>query len=369
MTITRHKQLPLSQRITSNLPIGTAANMPGSMASQTPANELIPLPRELYLETTNRCNELCDQCPRTHLKREADRDLSLEEVIAITDQLPVLERVVLHGLGEPLLNPQLPQIIAHLRKRGAMVLFNSNAVALSERLGRALIEADLSELRISLDGATARTYARVRGVSEKTLPKIVRNLARFTQIQRELGATQPRLSFWFTAMRENLPELPRLVDIALETGVGELYVQRLIYFGSGLAREEQALFQRAQQEEIAIIEQTQQRCAAHGLRFRATGSSTPIDYLHKTAEEQARRPWSPCQRPRKLAYITATGNVFSCCFAPFHPGPASTRVLGNVFAQPFAEIWNGPRYRAFRAAFESDEPWDQCAGCGSKWSL
>src|SRR5215469_11330849 len=92
--------------------------------------EVVPLPHELYLESTNRCNELCDQCPRTHLKREPDRDLSLAEVIAITDQLPVLERVVLHGLGEPMLNPELPAIVAHLRGRGAYVLFNSNATAL-----------------------------------------------------------------------------------------------------------------------------------------------------------------------------------------------------------------------------------------------
>src|SRR5215813_5819996 len=166
-------------------------------AAPEPAlTEIVPLPRELYLESTNRCNELCDQCPRTHLGREADRDLSLDEVMGITNQLPALERVVLHGLGEPLLNPQLPAIVAHLRGRGAYVLFNSNATALSERLGRALIDADLNELRVSLDGATAQTYARVRGVNERTLPKIIRNLATFTKLQRYLGAERPRLSFW-----------------------------------------------------------------------------------------------------------------------------------------------------------------------------
>jgi MoaA/NifB/PqqE/SkfB family radical SAM enzyme len=353
MQLTQLSRLPASQRSS------------GGLAS----SEVVPLPSELYLETTNRCNELCDQCPRTHLKREVERDLSLAEVIQITDQLPVLERVVLHGLGEPMLNPELPAIVAHLRRRGAYVLFNSNATALSEKMGRGLIEADLNELRVSLDGATAQTYARVRGVSEKTLPKIIRNLSAFTRLQRELGAERPRLSFWFTAMRENLPELPRLVDIALETGVREIYVQRLIYFGEGLEREEQAIFHHAQQQELEIIRQTEQRCQEHGLAFRATGATTPIEYISQKADEVARRPWSPCQRPRKLAYITSTGNVFSCCFAPFHPGPASTRVLGNAFEQRFADIWNGPRYQAFRAAFDSDEPWDQCAGCGSKWSL
>ena len=289
-------------------------------------------------------------------------------MIRITDQLPALQRVVLHGLGEPLLNPQLPAIIAHLRSRSAYVLFNSNATALSERMGGALIGANLNELRVSLDGARPETYARVRGVNAKALPKIIRNVAAFTRLRAELDANLPRVSFWFTAMRENLPELPRLVDIALETGVREIYVQRLIYFGEGLAREDQALFRRAREEEVEIIAETGRRCAEHGLAFQATGSTTPVEYITRGAEE-ARRPWGGCQRPRKLAYITATGNVFSCCFAPFHPGPSATRILGNVFERPFAEIWNGPRYQAFRAAFDSDQPWDQCAGCGSKWSL
>jgi MoaA/NifB/PqqE/SkfB family radical SAM enzyme len=339
-----------------------------SATTEMPTTEIVPLPRELYLESTNRCNELCNQCPRTHLGREADRDLSLDAVIGITDQLPVLERVVLHGLGEPLLNPQLPAIVAHLRGRGAYVLFNSNATALSERMGRALIEANLNELRVSLDGARPETYARVRGVNEKALPKIIRNIAAFTRLRDELGVNLPRVSFWFTAMRENLPELPRLVEIALETGVREIYVQRLIYFGEGLAREEQALFRRAREEEVEIIAETGRRCAEAGIAFQATGSTTPVEYITRGTEE-ARRPWGGCQRPRKLAYITAIGNVFSCCFAPFHPGPSATRILGNVFERPFAEIWNGPRYQAFRAAFDSDRPWDQCAGCGSKWSL
>jgi radical SAM protein with 4Fe4S-binding SPASM domain len=328
----------------------------------------LPLPHELYLESTNRCNEKCDQCPRTHLGREPDRDLSFAEVRAITDQLPVLERVVLHGLGEPLMNSELPAIIAHLRGRGAHVLFNTNALLLNERRTRALIAADLNELRISLDGATPGTYARVRGVNEKALPLIVANLQRFTRLQRELGAARPVASLWFTAMRENIEELPQVVDIAAATGVPEVYVQRFIYFGKGLAQAEQALFARSQQHELEIIQAAGARCQELGIRFRATGAATPAEYLAR-GEQRDARPWAGCQRPYKLAYITAHGNVFSCCFAPFHPGRASERKLGNVFEQPFATIWNGERYRAFRTAFESDTPWDQCAGCGSKWSL
>lgn len=343
--------------------------MPNTTGAPEHAAAPLPLPRELYLESTNRCNELCDQCPRTHLGRETDRDLKLAEAQAIIDQFPALDRVVLHGLGEPMLNPDLPAIVSYLWQRGTYVLFNTNATALSERMGRALIDAGLNELRVSLDGASPEMYARVRGVSPKTLPKILRNVARLVELKAEMRSEVPRLSFWFTAMRENLHELPQLVDHALATGVREIYVQRFIYFGSGLAQEDQALYRRAREEEVALIAATAARCQEHSITFRATGAATPAEYIGQAAAVEDRRPWSPCRRPTTLAYITATGNVFSCCFAPFHPGPAATRVLGNVFTTPFAAIWNGARYQAFRAAFDSDEPWDQCAGCGTNWSL
>jgi MoaA/NifB/PqqE/SkfB family radical SAM enzyme len=328
----------------------------------------LPLPRELYLESTNRCNERCDQCPRTHLGREAEKDLTLAEMCSITDQFDTLDRVVLHGLGEPLMNPELPAMVAHLRGRGAHALFNTNALLLNERRALALIAADLSELRVSLDGATPATYARVRGVNEKALPVIVANVRRFRALQLELRAARPVVSLWFTAMRENIEELPRVVELAAETGVSEVYVQRFIYFGKGLAQAEQALFARARERELALIQQADARCRELSIQFRATGAATPIEYLARGAQPGA-RPWSGCHRPHSLAYITAHGTVFSCCFAPFHPGRVSERQLGNALERPFAEIWNGDRYRAFRQAFASDAPWDQCAGCGSKWSL
>lgn len=338
------------------------------------ARQVLPLPRELYIESTSRCNETCDQCPRTHLGREPDRDITLAEVRQIVDQLPSVERVVLHGLGEPLMNDELPQIVAYLHERGAYTLFNSNALLLNEARGRALIEAGLDELRISMDGATPATYARVRGVNQRALPHIVRNLTAFETLKRSLGASTPRTSLWFTAMRENIGELPQLVEIAARTGVPEVYVQRFIYFGKGLAQEEQALFHHAQDRERSLIADAEAQCKALGIRFAATGATTPAVYLgrpSKRGETQPNptRPWAGCHRPYALAYITAHGNVYSCCFAPFHPGPWRERVLGNAFTQSMPEIWHGDRYAAFRAAFESDTPWSQCAGCGTKWSL
>src|SRR5439155_13300251 len=88
------------------------------------------LPEELYLEVTNRCNLRCRTCPQFFGMSEASADLTVERVAQIAAQLPRLKRAVLHGIGEPLLNPHLPQIVTLLKARGVHVLFNTNGTLL-----------------------------------------------------------------------------------------------------------------------------------------------------------------------------------------------------------------------------------------------
>src|SRR5580693_4515714 len=57
----------------------------------------------LYLETTNRCNLLCTTCPRTYEQLEPEADMPWELFTSLIDQYPNIARVVLHGIGEPML--------------------------------------------------------------------------------------------------------------------------------------------------------------------------------------------------------------------------------------------------------------------------
>jgi MoaA/NifB/PqqE/SkfB family radical SAM enzyme len=327
----------------------------------------LTLPRSIYIEPTSRCNEFCQQCPRTLLSREDDRDLSFEDFRYIVDQFPILDRVVLHGLGEPLLNKELPQMIRYLKARGTYVLFNSNGIALTRRRGQEMIDAGLDEYRLSMDGATRAIYAHIRGVD--AFDKIWCNIRNFISVQREQNAQKPAVSLWFTAMRENLSELPGLLDLASESGIREVYLQRFVYFEKGLARSHQSLFQRSTPEELAMIRRCEQTCRERGIAFKAAGLTSPLQSVTRDFGE---RPWSDCQRPYTLTYITASGNVLSCCFAPFGHRSAreyqEERVLGNIFQEPIEQIWRGQRYQDFRRAFESDAPARHCAQCGVNWS-
>ena len=95
------------------------------------ADQNLKLPKVLYIETTNRCNLRCKGCILYRGNWEPERDVSLSELIRITDQVPDLEQVYLHGIGEPLLNKELADIIRHLKSRKVYVLFNSNGILLN----------------------------------------------------------------------------------------------------------------------------------------------------------------------------------------------------------------------------------------------
>jgi MoaA/NifB/PqqE/SkfB family radical SAM enzyme len=84
-----------------------------------------------------------------------------------------------------------------------------------------------------MDGATRETYALVRGVD--AFDKIWRNVCAFIAMQQEQQASKPGVSLWFTAMKENLHELPGLIDLAYTHGIREVHLQRLVYFEQGLA--------------------------------------------------------------------------------------------------------------------------------------
>ncbi len=89
------------------------------------------VPRVVFIEVTNRCNLLCETCPRTYFTREPLHTLSYDEFLRIAEQFPEMRRAVLHGIGEPLLNRDLPQMVRYLKDRGVEVLFNSNGTLLN----------------------------------------------------------------------------------------------------------------------------------------------------------------------------------------------------------------------------------------------
>ncbi|MGW8251214.1 MAG: radical SAM/SPASM domain-containing protein [Anaerolineales bacterium] len=338
----------------------------------TRSPRVVDLPTQVYIEVTNYCNSLCTSCPLTYNRfqpYEPKHHLSWENFRQIMDQFPRLERVILHGIGEPLLNRDLPRFVAHLKARGSEVLFNTNAILLDQKRGDSLVAAGLDELRVSLDAVTPELYAQLRGVDR--LPQVIRNLKAF--VKRHGGMSRPKVSLWWVAMQANLPQLPDFVRLAAEIGIPEVYLQRLVYFGGGeqIGEEttmtaEQSLYAALEEQQSGLVSECERLAEELGLAFRASGATTPFE----SVSAKGPHPWHGCLRPWVLMYITANGTALPCCISPFATNDYAQIILGNVLEHPATEVWNGARYQELRSAVLSNAPapWP-CQHCGVKWSL
>jgi MoaA/NifB/PqqE/SkfB family radical SAM enzyme len=322
----------------------------------------------LYLETTNRCNLLCKTCPRTYEELEPPADMSLSLFTSIVDQIPDIQRAVLHGIGEPMLARDLPAMVRYLKDRRTYVLFNTNGTVLTEHKGQALIDAGLDELRVSLDAATAKSFVDIRG--KDYFRRILRNVRAFRDLQERHGHNRPLVSAWLTGLKDTIADLPAFVRVAAEIGIKEVYLQRLVFFEDhaiGLARQDQALYEKLTREEATYLDEAAALAKSLGMTFSASGAASEPGLSLKREGDGSH--WHLCRRPWTVMYVTANGRALPCCIAPFSKRGYGNYTLGDATQETLREIWNGPAYRSFRARLLSDQPPQTCTNCGLRWSL
>ena len=315
--------------------------------------------RRLHVEVTNRCNSRCETCIRT-TDPDPDRDLDLREIAAIAE-LPGLETVALQVNGEPLLHRDLEAIISLLSERSVRVELNTNAIGLDDGRSRALLASGLAQLNVSIDGATAATYGLLRGVD--ALAKVIRNAEAFLRLRG--SARSPEVWAWMTVSRHNLAELPALVDEAARVGFDGLYLQRLVYYGKGLARDEDSLHGRLSPEHRATIGSAVDRAAELGLKLAASGGHSLEEMLSLPPDPELARG---CRRPSGSATVMANGDVVPCCISTF-VAPRDAITMGNVLDSGWQAVWTGQPYAEFRAGLSRHEMPECCRRCGVSWSL
>jgi len=125
-------------------------------------NRLDSYPVEFILETTNNCNLRCTMCPINHMTRQTGY-MELPKFRKIIDEIaPYAELVYLHGLGEPLLHPDIIEMVRYCRSRRVKTGISTNAMMLTEEMSAKLLEAGLDYIFLAFDGATKETFERVR---------------------------------------------------------------------------------------------------------------------------------------------------------------------------------------------------------------
>jgi MoaA/NifB/PqqE/SkfB family radical SAM enzyme len=197
---------------------------------------------KVIIDVSNKCNLRCQMChfsfddvfhqPAHHMRPEL-----FERVAA--SLLPHAHTLVLSAGNEPLVSPWFTEILRLVAPyKIPYVYFLTNAQLLTERISEAVIEAGVTQVQISADGATKETYERIRrGAS---FERLLRNIRYLTEQKRERQLPLPRLQFNIVLMKSNLEELELYVDLAEQLGVEWIAARHLLQI-TGLEMEHESL--------------------------------------------------------------------------------------------------------------------------------
>ncbi|GAM07737.1 tungsten-containing aldehyde ferredoxin oxidoreductase cofactor-modifying protein [Geobacter sp. OR-1] len=202
--------------------------LPSEMAIDHPARR--GAPAKLFVEVTTRCNLNCFMCVKqngAHAMNEGD--LSLELFSRLTPALAGVEALVLNGIGEPLLRPDLEDFIRHAKRQmpaDSWIGFQSNGQLLTNLRASSLIDAGLDRICLSMDAALPATFQRVREGGE--LADIEHAFRALRRAKKQCQRPGVRIGIEFVAMRSNLDELPSALRWAAEQGADFAIITHLL---------------------------------------------------------------------------------------------------------------------------------------------
>lgn len=224
-------------------------------------------PRKLYVETTTRCNMQCGMClkhvPGSTISNE---DIDFDLYCRIRPALPKLEALVLTGIGEPLLHPNLLEMIELAKgtmPQKSWIGFQTNGALLTTDLAEKLMAAGLKRLCISVDSTTDTNRCNqplTHPASKKHSPiAMVRDVCNGNEHHEfQLGAE-------IVLVKENIHLLPNLISELARDGVDFIIGSHLLSYRP--EAESQSIFQTTTHESREIYAHWQNIAQAEGLNL------------------------------------------------------------------------------------------------------
>ena len=175
--------------------------------------------------TTNQCNLKCVHCYQD-AEEATERELTTDEAKKMIDEIARAGfKIMIFSGGEPLLRPDIYELVAHAASRGLRPVFGSNGTLITDEVARRLKEAGAAAMGISVDSLDAAKHDKFRG-----LP----NAHALTMAGIE-ACKRAGLPFQLhtTVVDWNRDEVCAITDFAVEIGAMAHYVFFLIPVGRG----------------------------------------------------------------------------------------------------------------------------------------
>lgn len=316
---------------------------------------------QLELDITNRCNLRCVMCYHsfewTH--RAKTMQLSPDHFARIASRvLPHAHRLSLSLGNEPLMSPHfIPILRLAAPYQVPHINFFTNGLLLDDANIDAIIECGVTQVCISIDGATPATYNAIR--RDGDFDQLIRNVERLVARRNARGSTTPRVRFDFVMMVRNVHEMVDLVKLAARVGAQELNFRHVVLW-SGLGMESESLT-RTKALSNYWLDRALDTAVELGLEVQLHPAPFVLEGEDAPATVTAETPFLPtpyCPYPFFHVAMGPGGHVLPC---PFSHGEGPYGVVSDEM--PLDRIWLGPKFTELRQRILKHDPPEMCRRC------
>lgn len=332
------------------------------------------VPWGIDLLLTDACNLRCSYCPiwgDDAVFPAPANFMDTGSALRLVSQVAGFRPMIRLFGGEPFLHPEWRRIVEHARACGLHCTAVSNGMRVAKE-AEELVLSGLLAIGISLDThRPVNDLMRGRG----TLATVQRGLASLREAKARLGAETPRVEIYTTVSEGTYEHLAGWADELATWGIAKLRLQHLIWFSSrqhrasfdllreaipdpAFFRAEDASYCRDELPKIDVLRLADQLTDIRRKQFPFRIESHPDlpveEMVRYYAEPEFERHGRPsCTTMESYAFVDPRGRLYPCL----------TLDMGNVFAAPFLDVWNGRRFRAFRRLIRREKRLPLCHRC------
>lgn len=345
--------------------------------------QLKALPTCLDYETVAKCNLKCAMCAcdETLNKFQNTRESGMAKTWPLYERLlPYASKIVLHTSGEVLMGQDFWKALTlterYEQEHSLETEIFSNGLLLTPEKIKQVLESSLTDIVISVDAATEKTYKRIRGGDFKKLIENINNLVN----ENKKCHDKLRIAMGFVIMRENIEELPSFVHLAASLGVETITFWPLFSTGIDMPKKEREGFTFYYKQQMLIyyphltmakVNEAKEIAEKLNVRigvsphfateysgFKHADIPYPIvpelfdkyvlenqavaGYENVDFAGQDSETYKGCYLPWSTAYITTEGKFSPCAVLLLQGG------IGSVSENKFEEVWNGETMQSLR---------------------
>ncbi|MBI2671807.1 radical SAM protein [Candidatus Woesearchaeota archaeon] len=287
---------------------------------------------------TYKCNLHCPMCflwkgPGEYDKQHDKKELSTEEMFSLIDDFAAIGTAGIGFTGgEPILRPDMLEIIAYTKKKGIVTHMSSNGYVIANKnIAKKVVESGLDAIGFSVDGALPETHDAIRGKGSHE--RVLQAIDNIIELRKELKSSI-KVVVVCVVSNYNVDQLINLITILKEKKVDHVSFMPFHDIGLLSSGTENSQEFKIMQEKIAKLNKAVDELINIKKKSKAIENSLAYLKLFKDAFSGKKLPVS-CYAGYATVCIGAYGDIYPC----FPRMEGEIEKGSNIRKTPLKEYW------------------------------